>query len=50
MPLFQGQLERQEEWLAWFRSHRDDIHRHFDAAQAKAFDDHLAARGAAQRS
>jgi limonene 1,2-monooxygenase len=50
MPYFQGQLERQEEWFAWFRTHRDDIHGHFDAAQAKAFDDHLAARGVPQRS
>jgi limonene 1,2-monooxygenase len=47
MPHFQGQLERQEQWFEWLRSHRREIHGHFDAAQSKAFDDHLAEHGAA---
>jgi limonene 1,2-monooxygenase len=42
MPHFQGQLERQAEWFEWFRSHRDEIHEGFDAAQSKALGDHLA--------
>ena len=49
MPHFQGQLARQEEWFEWFRSHRGEIHGHFDGAQAKALEDHLAERGAASR-
>jgi limonene 1,2-monooxygenase len=46
MPHFQGQLARQDEWLAHYREQREAIHGQFDAAQSKAFADHLAERGA----
>jgi limonene 1,2-monooxygenase len=46
MPHFQGQLARQREWFEWFRAHRPEIHRQFDAAQQKAVDDHLSERSA----
>ena len=49
VPHFPGQLERQAEWFEWFRAHRDEIHQDFDAAQAKALDDHVAQRTAAVR-
>ena len=46
MPHFQGQIDRQVEWFEWFRENKHTIHDRFDAAQAKAMADHLAARGA----
>jgi limonene 1,2-monooxygenase len=42
MPHFQGQLIRPQESFAWMRAHKEEIQAHFDSAQQKALDDHVA--------